>query len=183
MMNDIFIEQLIKKKRTIKDNIIFIAVILFFVLVPVIFCVLAKMQVVIAYFVYIAFFILVAGIWVIWYVRTSQNIEFEYQMVQDTLVVSKIIAKRKRKQILKIDVREFDILDKGNDEKISKAKFTKVFEACEDLRKDEETYYATFNHTGYGKCALIFNPNEKILNSMKPYLKKDIVLKLFYKRG
>lgn len=183
MMNDIFIEQLVKKKRTIKDNIIFITVIALVILVPVVLCVLAKNQIVTAYFIYIAMFILCFGIWFIWLIRSNQNVEFEYQMVQDTLVVSKIIAKRKRKEVTKVDVKLFDILDKGNDDSVSKMKFTKVFNACVDLSKEDEAYYAVYNHPGYGKCALIFNPNEKILNSMKPYLKKDIVLKLFYKRG
>lgn len=183
MMNDIFIEQLVKRKRRIKDRVIFIAVIALVILVPVVLCVLAKQEIIIAYFIYIALFLLCFGVWLIWYIRSNQNVEFEYQMVQDTLVVSKIIAKRKRKEILKIEVREFDILDKGNDESVNKMRFTKVFEACEDLKKEDEIYYAVFNHTAYGKCALIFNPNEKVLNSMKPYLKKDIVLKLFYRRG
>ena len=182
-MNDIFIEQLVKKKRTAKDNVIFIAVIALVILVPVILCVLAKMQILIAYFIYIALFLLCFGIWFIWLVRTNQNVEFEYQMVQDTLVVSKVTAKRKRKELLKVDVRQFDDLAKSNNDSYNKTKFTKVFEACADLNSESDIYYAVFTHAGYGKCALLFNPNEKVLNSMKPYLKKDIVLKLFYNRG
>ena len=102
---------------------------------------------------------------------------------QSTLVVSKIIAKRKRKELIKVDVRHFDDLAKGNNNSYNKTKFTKVFEACADLNKEDDIYYAVFTHAGYGKCALLFNPEEKILKAMKPYLKKDIVLKLFYNRG
>ena len=44
-------------------------------------------------------------------------------------------------------------------------------------------YYAVFNSAAYGRCLLIFSPNEQILEGMKRYLNKDIVLKLFYNRN
>lgn len=182
-MNDIFIEQLVTRKRRIKDTVMFIAVILAVILIPVTFAVLVMSRLILAYFLYIAFFLFVFGIWGVWFVRSHQNVEFEYQMVQDTIVVSKIIAKRKRKEIIKADVRQFDILTKSSDKALDKLKFSKVYEACADIKDGENTYYAVYQHPAYGKCALIFTPNERIFNSMKPYLKKDIVLKLFYKRG
>ena len=89
---------------------------------------------------------------------------------------------RKRKHILKIDVKQFDKLGKANDEEIANAKYMKVFDACADASDKINTYYAVYQNAGLGKCALRFTPDEKIMNSMKPYLKKDIVLKLFYNR-
>lgn len=182
-MNDIFIEQLVKRKRRLKDNVIFFALLALIVLIPVIFVVMAIMQIVVAYFVFIAFFLLLFGIWFAWYVRSHQNVEYEYQVVQNTLVVSKIIAKRKRKEILKVDAEQFDLISKGDSPEIQKLNFTKIFEAAENSSNDSATYYGVFQHQGYGRCALLFSPNERILTALKPYLKKDIVLKLFYNRG
>lgn len=182
-MNDIFIEQLVKRKRPLKSRIIFIFSIIIVLLIPITLTVLAANRIITAYFVYIALFSLVAGIWVLWYIRSHQNLEFEYQMVQDILVVSKIIAKRKRKEMLRLDVRTIDILAKGNEPELQKLNFTKLYDAAENSNDDENTYYAVYQHAGYGKCVLQFNPGEKVLNAMKPYLKKDIVLKIFYHRG
>lgn len=182
-MNDIFIEQLVNKKRSAKDRIIFIAVILMVILIPLTFVVLATQKLVVAYFIYVAFFLLVFGIWFIWFVRSHQNVEFEYQVVQDTLVVSKIIAKRKRKEIMKLDIRTIDKLEKGDSEEIRRMNFVKVYDAAQKSSDDKNTTYAVYQHAALGKCALLFNPNEKILNGMKPYLNKDIVLNLFYNRG
>lgn len=153
------------------------------IMIPVTFIVLALRKLVVAYFVYIAFFMFCFGIWLIWYVRSHQNVEYEYQMVQDTLVVSRIIAKRKRKEVLKLDTRIIDILAKPDDEAVRKLKFSKVYDCAADSGDVENTYYAVYQHPGYGRCALFFTPDEKILGAMKPYLKKDIVLKLFYHRG
>ncbi|MCH5304433.1 MAG: hypothetical protein J1E41_06180 [Ruminococcus sp.] len=182
-MNDIFIEQLVKKKRTMKDRIIFIAIIIMVILIPLTFIALATQKLIIAYFIYIAVFLLFFGIWLVWFVRSHQNVEFEYQMVQDTLVVSKIIAKRKRKEIMKLDVRLIDLLLKGDEPELQKLNFAKVYDAAVHSSDDKNTTYAVYQHAVYGRCALMFNPNEKVLNAMKPYLKKEIVLKVFYNRG
>lgn len=182
-MNDIFIEQLVKKKRTIKDRVLFIAVILMVILIPVTFGTLALKQIIMGYFFWIAFFLFVFGIWFIWFFRSHQNVEFEYQVVQDILVVSKIIAKRKRKEIMKLDVRTIDKLEKGDNPEIKKLNFVRVYDAAVNSFNDKDTTYAVYQNAALGRCALLFNPNEKILNGMKPYLDKDIVLKIFYNRG
>lgn len=182
-MNDIFIEQLVSKKRSVKDRIVFIAVILLELIIPTTIVLLTMRGFITPYFIYIAFFIFIFGIWFIWFVRSHQNVEFEYQVVQDIVVVSKIIAKRKRKEIMKLDVRTIDKLDKGSEPEIQKMNFVRLYDAAEKSSDDENTTYAVFQHAALGRCALMFNPNERVLNAMKPYLKKEIVLKVFYHRG
>lgn len=179
----VFIEHMVKRKRRLKDRIIFIAVILMEILIPITFFVLALNRVILAYFVYIALFLFLFGIWFIWYVRSHQNVEFEYQLIQDTLVVSKIIAMRKRKEILKADIRAFDLLEKGNSPEIQKLNFVKVYDVAENSNDDENTYYAVYQHPAYGRTAIMFTPDDSVLGGMKPYLKREIVLKLFYHRG
>ncbi len=181
-MNDIFIEQLVKRKRTFKDRFIFILVILMVISIPLTFILLATQHIVLAYFIYIALFLLFFGIWLIWFVRSHQNTEFEYQMVQDTLVISKIIAKRKRKELIRIDVRTFENLEKATEFDYKKYNFQKMLVATGDEGDKENNYYAVYRHQARGLCGILFAPNEKVLGAMKPYLNKDIVLKLFYKR-
>jgi len=181
-MNDIFIEQLVKKKRTVKERVLFIAVIILVIVIPALIIFLAANKLISAYFIMIALFIFLFGVWYIWFFRSHQNIEFEYQVVSDYLVVSKIIAKRKRKEMLKLDIHNIDILAKGDDSEINGIRLARVIEACENVSDDSNNYYAVYKLAEGSKRALIFNPNEKILNAMKPYLKKDIVLKLFYNR-
>lgn len=181
-MNDIFIEQLVKRKRTIKDKFIFILTIVMVLAIPLTFVLLATRHIILAYFIYIALFLLFFGIWLIWFIRSHQNTEFEYQMVQDTLVISKIIAKRKRKELLRIDVRTFERLERASEFDTRKVYFQKMLVAAGDERDKENNFYAVYRHPARGLCGILFCPNEKVLNAMKPYLNKDIVLKLFYKR-
>lgn len=181
-MDDIFIEQIVKRKRTMRDRAVFIITIILVILIPATIMFLALNDLIMHYFAVLAMFILLMGIWFIWFVRSHQNIEFEYQMVQDILVVSKIIAKRKRKELLKLDTHNIEQLAKGDEPEVNKMKFVKVVDAAADLSDEKNTYYAVYTQAGGGRRALFFDPNEKVLNAMKPYLKKDIVLKLFYNR-
>ncbi|MCR5653099.1 MAG: hypothetical protein K6F88_04790 [Ruminococcus sp.] len=182
-MNDIFIEQLVKKKRTTRDRVIFVVTIILVILIPATITLLAVRDIIMHYFVIFGLFFFLMGIWFIWFTRSHQNVEFEYQMVQDILVVSKIIAKRKRKELLRLDTHNIEQLAKGDEPEMNKIKLVKVTDAAVDSSDDKNTYYAIYSHAGGGRRALFFNPNEKVLGAMKPYLKKDIVLKLFYNRG
>ena len=181
-MNDIFIEQLVKRKRTMRDRAILIITIISVVLIPSTIMILALRDIIMHYFAVLALFVFLMGIWFIWFTRSHQNVEFEYQMVQDILVVSKIIAKRKRRELLRLDTHNIEQLTKGDEPGINKTKLGKIIDAAIDSSDDKNTYCAVYTHAGGGRRALFFNPNEKILNSMKPYLKKEIVLRLFYNR-
>ena len=179
-MHDVFIEQIVKRKRTMRDRLIFILVIVAVITVPSVLTVLAMNELILNYFLVIALFILLFGIWYIWFVRSHQNSEFEYQLVQDTLVVSKIIAKRKRKELLRLDVHNIEQLGIYAD--MGDVNVVRAVEACADMNDEKNTYCALYSFAAGGKRALFFNPNEGLLNAMKPYLKKEIVLKLFYNR-
>ena len=179
-MHDVFIEQIVKRKRTMRDRLIFILVIVAVITVPSALTVLAMNELILNYFLVIALFILLFGIWYIWFVRSHQNSEFEYQLVQDTLVVSKIIAKRKRKELLRLDVHNIEQL--GVYAETGDVNVVRAVEACTDMNDEKNIYCAVYSRAGGGKRALFFNPNEGLLNAMKPYLKKEIVLKLFYNR-
>ena len=52
-----------------------------------------------------------------------------------------------------------------------------------DTDAKDENYYAIFNSPAFGKCLLVFSPNEQILEGMRPHLDKLIVLKVFYQNN
>lgn len=177
---EVFNEQLVKRAKKPKQLIIKILSVVLLITVPLV-CFILAFPLKIAYLIYIAFFIFLIGIYIVWYVFSIQKIEYEYAVSGGMIEIAKIIALRKRKTMCKLQISDIEILDK--DEKvIDTMRFAKRIEACADIN-DENNYYAVFNSVAYGRTLLIFAPNEKILNAMKGHLKKDIVLKIFYKRG
>ena len=94
---DGFCEQVVKKKRTVKDNIMAVVYILLTIGLPALCIALA--YVIVAYFIYIGLFVLIAMVPLTIWLISNQKVEFEYQVVDEYLLIDKIVAKRKRKKI------------------------------------------------------------------------------------
>lgn len=178
---DIFIEQVVKRKRNAKSVAVIIATLALLILLPVTCGCLAF--IITPYFAYVGLFIFMIGIYLAWYFITSQRVEFEYSVTGDTLDVSKIVSKRKRKRVVRVEIKEIDLFCKIDDERLNEKSYTKHFIAAENPNDIEKTYCAVYNNPALGRTILTFTPNEKIRQAMKPYLKKDIVLEMFYHRG
>ena len=174
-----FNEQVVRRVNKPKNLIIKIVSVLLLILVPA--TIFALAFVITAYLVYVAFFVFLGGIYVVWYVFSIQKVDFEYSVSGNELTVAKVIALRKRKNICKIQINEIERLEK-DDTEIKKMRFLKTFIAARDIDAKDENYFAVFNSPAYGRCLLVFTPNEDILNGMKPHLNKNIVVQLFYKR-
>ena len=175
-----FIEQVVKRANKPKNLIIKILSIILIITVPLVCCMLA--YVITPYMIYVGLFLFIAGIYIVWYAFTSQKVEYEYSVSGKELEISKIISLRKRKKVCKVQLSEIEKLEKG-EKSVDGIRFTKTIFAARDIDKDSENFYAVFNSPAYGRCLLIFSPNDMILQGMKPHLNKDLVLKLFYNRN
>lgn len=175
-----FNEQVVKRKNGTKQMVIKIIAVLILILVPFIAAALAiatKIQ----YIMIVGGFVFLGGIYVVWYVFSCQKVEFEYSVAGNDLDISKVIALRKRKKMCRVPINEITELTK-DEEKINKVKVFKTYMAARDENSHGENYYAVFNDPAYGKCLLVFNPNEQILEGMKPKLEKSLMLKVFYNK-
>ncbi len=173
-----FIEQVVKRDKTAKNLAIKIIAVALLVLIPLTFVFLARF---IPYLGLVGFFLFLGGLYIVWYVFSSQRVEFEYSIAGDTLDIVKIVSLRKRKRIVNVEIKEIEDIVVGDD-KISSMHFRKVYYAAKNANNTKENHYAVFTVPAYGKCLLVFNPNEAILQGMKPYMRKELMLKLFYNK-
>lgn len=178
---DAFIEQVIKRKRNARSVAIIVLVISLLVLLPVICGFLAF--IITPYFAYISLFVLMIGIYLAWYFITGQRVEYEYSVNVGTLDIAKVISKRKRKRITKVEIKDIELFCKVSDKRINEMVYQKHFMAAGDPSDKENTYCIVYRSEAYGRTILTFSPNEKIRQGMKPFLKKEIVLEMFYNRG
>lgn len=178
---EVFIEQVIKRERTARSVAIIVLVISLLILVPVTCGVLAF--IITPYLLYVGLFIFMIGIYLAWFFITGQRIEFEYSVASGTLDIAKIISKRKRRRVTKVEIKDIDLFCKVTDKRINERVYQKHFMAAGDPNDKENTYCIVYNNPAYGRTILTFSPNEKIRQAMKPHLKKEIVLEMFYNRG
>ena len=167
---DVFLEYLIKRKYTSKE---YLKVILFgigsIILGVVLF--LASM---ISYLFnpilqQILFIVLIADVYFGYVLITRQNVEYEYALTNTYFDIDRIIAKRRREDVISIDVRcikEMESLD-INSYKSDKKRY-KDYAVYGNI--DNTSYYIIFEDEGKTH-KVIFNPPSKMVEGMKKFIR------------
>ena len=99
------------------------------------------------------------------------NIEYEYIITNSTMDIDKIIAKSSRKRMVSFDLTAVQRLEKFTGTiptNISKD----CFFACNS--KDANSYIMYYKKEGQPQKAVVFAPNEKMIDGMKKFLPKHI---------
>ncbi len=97
----------------------------------------------------------------------SSHVEYEYAFTNGELDIDKIIAKKRRKSLLSIEVSKFTDFGKYNDDLEETAEMTVVI-SSDNIASHE--YYADFQHEYYGLTRLVFSPDDRMLDNMKRFL-------------
>ncbi len=170
-MGDVFLEQIIKKKSTIKENLIKALILLGAILV----FIFMFQFVWISEFGFGSFaFLIAVGVLVLaWYIISGLNLEFEYIYTNGEIDIDKISAKRKRKRMLTVRINSFETFGKYDSEKLKAEKFEKTFHACTNIH-DEGVYYVIFHGKEGQKCLLTMSPNEKLIEVIEKQMKHRI---------
>lgn len=174
---DNLIEQVVPKAKGAGYGVKIALIILIAIGIPATLVVIAKLTG-IAYLAVIAGFVLLFTAYGAWYFITSLKVEYEYSFLSATLRIDKIIAKRRRRPIVKVDVRKFDDFFRYDDKEMTRHQFNKVYRAS-TKEFSEENYVAAYHDEAKGKCAILFTPNDKLLEEMKPYFNNELRKKLF----
>lgn len=170
---DIFIEQLVKKKKGAKEAVMVIASIIG----GLILIFLSLQLVVIPFLGTFVLLIVAAIVFGIYLLVTSVNLEYEYIMTNGEMDVDKIINVRKRKRMVSVNAREIEMLAPASDHAfhgIMMNKEIKKIYAC-DSADSKDLYFILFKN-GDNKTALLFNPNEKVLNSFKQFNPRNVTI-------
>lgn len=170
-----FCEQVVKVERKAKDNILAVVYILLALGLPALCIPLA--HIIVPYFLYIGLFILIAAVPLSIYLIKNQKIEYEYQVVDNFLLVDKIVAKRKRKKIVRIRIDEIKSIDKFSDSNYSGRKINKFFVTVNNI-EEKGVYAFSFYNEARGNCAIVMKPNTTILEGMRPKLMPELQIKV-----
>ncbi len=167
---DIFLEYIVSRKKGIKEILKIVGIILAMMVL-----LYGCTFLLITPFASISFVLAAAVVYGAYYLITAQNVEYEYIVTNGELDVDRIVHRRKRKRLLTVHSRTFDIVapvgspeHKGEEN----AAFTRVIDASSG-RIDDKTYYAVFSKDGQ-KIKLIFEPTEKMLEAFKTFVPRNV---------
>ena len=179
---DSFSEQLVVRKNNIKHVAKLIVLLLLIFSVPAIFFLLGVFDIGTRYFVIVSICALFFAIYGSYYLVTGLYVEYEYAVTNSNITIDRIIAKRSRKRVISVDIKKFNTMRKLADADIEGKSFKKVFIASATENGDDvyacEMHLEKFN----GDCLLLFSPDQKTLETMKPYLRTNIKAE-FIKNG
>lgn len=176
---DSYVEQIVTHKKTGKDFIISLAMILsVFGIVALGFLLGFIIN---FYFVIVGFFLAAFDVYFCWYVITGRNVEYEYTVTNNNLQIDKIMAKRRRKEILSIDINRIEGMDTVEENRLSDKKCNRIMYLGTDISDTSQHRFIVLTNK-YGRIMVIFAPNEKIMNALKMYLKPEVKIEMLKSR-
>lgn len=161
---DNFAEQLVKRNETAADKAKRAVMTIIGIIVTLVLLLLAVMQLHNGLIASLGIILAVAAAFGTYYLIQSTMVEYEYTFTNGELDVDKIIAKKKRSELLVVDVKKFTAFGKYSDSLEEPDDMTVIL-VSDNIAEHE--YYADFQHEEYGSTRLIFAPDEKVLSSIK----------------
>ncbi|HPY85788.1 MAG TPA: DUF6106 family protein [Ruminococcus flavefaciens] len=159
---DNFAEQLVKKQYSSSDKIKKVAVAVIGIILTAVFAVGSLMTNGLAML--IGLLIAIAAAVGTFMLIQNMYVEYEYTFTNGELDIDKIIAKKKRKEMLTVDIRKFTDFGKYDEAGDESSDMTVIF-ASDNIASGE--YFADFTHEEYGNTRLVFSPDEKMLDNIK----------------
>lgn len=166
-MNDIFLEQLVKKQKTTNDNIkvalafagaalaSFISLIVFPFFFP---------------------FVLVIGFFLAYYFSTLQNIEYEYSFTNTELDVDCIYSKQKRKRLHSIDLKTSEVIyNINNDNYNNNYNNLKTINLTSGIENDR--IYVVIAQEKDTRVKFLIEPNDSLVNAFEQKLGRRIFIR------
>lgn len=161
---DNFAEQLVKKNETASDKVKRAATVVIGIIAALALLLLALMQLQSPLIATLGIILAVVSVFGTYYLVQSSMVEYEYTFTNGELDVAKIVAQKKRHELLTVDVKKFTSFGKFDDS-IVEIDGMAIFSASDNIASHE--YYADFQHEEYGISRLIFVPDEKMLGNIR----------------
>lgn len=165
---DVFVEQIVKKKFGPSDYAIAVL------------AVIAGLAVAA-----VSFFVPVVGILIlvlaavgVYYLITSRNLEFEYSITNGDITVDKIINRRKRKRVINTDAQYIEDIGQYDPNRLNgKQGYTKI--VVSQYADGHGSWYFCARDPKKGNIIVVFDPDEKVLGAIKPFLPRQVAFSAF----
>ncbi len=169
---DVFVEQIIRRKLNGKDYLIFAGILVLGIVL-----ILASLLFLPTLSLFVLVGVCVGG----YFLMGTRNLEYEYSVTNGDLTIDKIINRRSRKRIMSFDVHDVEEMGKYDPSKHEGKSYDKrIFVSVTDDGKDG--WYMHFRHKDFGNTLLVFSPDERVLNSIKPFLMRQVSFNAFGRR-
>ena len=174
MKKDVFIEHMIKQKKT-KKQIMIRVLTVFGAVIMAVFPILL-MMVIPENFLPSFPLSIAAAIWLSRVIFRHTTYEFEYIITNGEMDVDRIAGKNSRKRILTVNCKSFDILAPYKEAYAAEYNSKTIAKRIDASKspKSPGRYFAVFNDKNGLRTLLIFEPNERMMEVFRIYIARKI---------
>lgn len=166
---DVFVEQIVKKKFGPKDCLVFVAVVVLG---------LALIALSVLYLLPFAILVMAGVCFGAYYLITSRSLEFEYSATNGDITVDKIIFRRRRRRLISLEAGSVEEMGKYDPQKHrGKGYAARIF--ASELDSGEGGWYFTAHHPKLGYVLVVFSPEERVLEAIRPFLTRQVAKDAF----
>lgn len=180
---DVYIEELIPKQKDKIDWIFYIGMIATGVLftgliIWVIMYMAFALDTIVTQFVLSLGPLAIAAVWFgIYKVCNSRSVEYEYTVVNNILDIDKIMAKKIRKRLVSIDIKNASLMAKVDDTEsngvlLNPPRRVRIYDYS-PLNKNMDTYFVDCMADGE-RCIVLFQPTGKMVESLWKFNPKAV---------
>lgn len=170
---DIFIEEVVKKEKTLGDKLLMMGIILLCAMVSGALYFAAMF--ILPQFAPVILLIILAIVYITYLFIGNFNLEYEYALVNSEIDIDKIAAKKRRKKLTSVNL--LDLYSFGKKESQDYSKYLKdvsIKKVFAGRRKDGEDIYFLVYTEDTVKKMLVFSPTEKIISVIEKLNKRKI---------
>ena len=160
-----YTEYMVSRKKSAMDYALILAAIFVALMITFVLGVFLTVQL----YGMIAFLLIAAAWYGAYYFVTSRNIEFEYCFVNGDLDIDQITARKKRKQLISVKLKNAEILAPVTEKYQHQYKNDSVQQTVDASMGDKSIldFFVIYNQTDGKKTKVIFTPNQKMLEMMQ----------------
>ncbi len=164
---DIFHEYIVKREKGGKDILLDILIVLAGLVVAA-----AGLFLFRAMFFPIALFL---ACWGVYMLITNRNLEFEYILTNSSLDIDKIIAKRRRRRMITVELRNIEAFGKVGDDAYQRYVREKIMVLdMSSNRSSVEKYYMLVPRPAR-RYVVVIEPNDKMLEAIKKFMPRHML--------
>lgn len=166
MMNNDYIEYLIKRRMTPGGIAARVGSVLLVIVCVMLYSVLN----------FIAFGMSVVAAYLVRYTFQTTDVEFEYTYFSGECRFDKIMAKRKRKSMAVMEMDKVELIAPENDDRLSEYE-KKEYQLKKFTSGEEDAKrYTAFMRNDSNLIKIVFEPSEEIIKSMQAYSPRKVIV-------
>jgi len=173
---DIFVEQIVKKRFGGKDYAIMAGISILAA-----FLVFLCIMILVGYVGGLAFLVAIGVLYGAFWLIMSRNLEFEYSVTNGDLTIDKIINRQRRKRVVSFDVKNTEEMGKYDAAKLQHRSFDNRYFVGE-YEDGRDCWYITCRSQKTGHVLVVFSPEERVLEAIKPFLQRQVRMDAFGRR-